>query len=294
MHPSLDWDDLRFLLAISEAGSITRAARRLGVDQATVSRRLRGCETTVGAPLMERLPRSVRWTAAGRCAVEAAELMGQAEAQLRRRLASGSHEIDGTLLVTATEAVANHVIIPNLSVLRARHPALSCTVLVSNDRLSLSNQEADIALRLERPMERAVAGRKLGQLGFALYAAKQYFGRGRSRKPIDFRQCTFIGYESSLARGSEVTGWVDALAPDRILLRFNTTSTVAAAISAGLGIGALPRVVGDADPRLCAVSDEIRWRPIWLIVHQDLRSSPRIRAGMDFLVAVFEGAAAQL
>jgi DNA-binding transcriptional LysR family regulator len=287
MQGLLDWDDLKVLLAIGETGSFARAARRLGVDQATVGRRFRACETTLGVALLERLPGALGWTAAGNRVLEAARVMAGAQLELERALAAGIPGVSGVLRITTTETLASHVLAPEIGRLREEHPQLELELHAGNARLSLSQREADLAVRLERPEESSVAAKRLGTLGFALYASTAYVDRF-GPPTLEHREGSwFIGYERPLAGLSEVLGWVDDLAQDRVVLRCNATATVTAAIRAGTGIGVLPCLVGDAEPGLFRVDPAVRTRPIWLVVHEASRRSARVRAGIDFLEAVF-------
>jgi DNA-binding transcriptional LysR family regulator len=287
MLERLDWDDLRFLLAIGETGSFARAARRLGVDQATVGRRFRVCEAAIGVPLLERLPGALGWTAAGNRVLETARVMAEAQLELSRALSAGIPGVSGVLRITSTETLASRVIAPEIGTLRDEHPNLAVELHSGNARLSLSQHDADIAVRLDRPREPAVVAKRLGALGFALYASAAYVQRLGPLSRETLAAQSFVGYLPSLAVLSDVLGWVDALASDRVVSRCNATTTMLAAVSAGIGIGVLPCLVGDAESKLLRVSSEVRTRPIWLVLHEALRRSARVRAGIEFLEATF-------
>lgn len=286
MQARLDWSDLRYLLAAAQTGSFAAAARRLRVDQATVGRRLRALQDAAGTPLLERTRGALTLSAAGRRALHAAEAMDEAALALERTLDASRPEVAGVLRITATDALASRVIAPRLPELTSRHPGLTVELDVSNQRMSLSRREADVAVRLARPVEAAVAARRGGTLGFALYASRAYL-RARGRPDATLRDHALLGYDRGLAGASSALRWVDELRAGRVVLRSNTALSLLAATSAGLGVAALPCFLGDAEPGLVRVAPEVRTREIWLAVHGDLRRSARARVALDFLAGVF-------
>jgi DNA-binding transcriptional LysR family regulator len=293
MH-ALDWSELRYLLAAEQTGSFAAAARRLRVDPATVGRRLRSLEGALGTPLFERTPGSLTLTGAGRRALRAAEAMDEAALALERTIDAGRPEVSGVLRITATEALVSRVVAPRLPELTSRHPGLTVELCVSSERLSLSRREADVAVRLSRPAEPAVAARRAGTMGFALYASRDYLHRQGAPTEATLRDHDLLGYASPLAAASGPSGWVDELRGGRVVLRANTTFSLLAATSAGLGVGALPCFVADGEPGLVRVLPEVRDREIWLAVHGDLRRSARARVALEFLAAVLSRESARL
>jgi DNA-binding transcriptional LysR family regulator len=279
---AFDWGDLRYLLAVERAGSFAAAARRLRVDQATVGRRLRALQAAAGTPLLERTSRSLALTEAGRRALAAAEAMDEAALRLERSLEAARPEVAGVLRITATDALATGLLAPRLPALLARHPALRVELHAGNERLSLSRREADLALRLARPVEPTVAARRAGSLGFALYASRVYL-RARGRPgAAGLREHALLGYDPDLGTAT-ATAWVDEVPGGRVVLRASTAAALAAAAAAGLGIAALPCFLADPEPELVRVLPEVRARELWIAVHADVRRSPRARAGLEFL-----------
>jgi len=285
MQASFDWDDLRYLLAAEETGSFAAAARRLRVDQATVGRRLRALQEAIGIPLLERTPGRISLTEAGRRALHAAQEMDRAALHLDRTVQAGISEVTGLLRIAATEVVASRILAPRLAQLTSRHPGLTVELHGSNQTMSLTRREADIAVRLHRPVEPAVAARRVGTLGFALYVSRDYL---RRQGPPDatLRGHDLLGYDRSLAASSEALGWVDELPGARVVLRSNGAFSVLAATSAGLGVGLLPCFLADPEPDLVRALPQLRTREIWLAVHGDLRRSARTRVGLDFVADV--------
>lgn len=285
MHGSFDWDDLRYLLAAEQTGSFAAAARRLRVDQATVGRRLRALHEALGVPLLERTPGRLSLTEAGRRALRAAQDMDQAALHLERTVESGVPEVAGLLRITATDTLASRILAPRLVELTSRHPGLIVELHGSNQTMSLSRREADLAVRLFRPVEPAVAARRVGTLAFGLYASRGYLRR-RGRPDATLRGHDLLGYDRPLAASSEALSWIDELAGARVVLRSNGALSVLAATSAGLGVGLLPCFLADREPGLARALPQLRTREIWLAVHGDLRRSARTRVGLDFVAGV--------
>jgi DNA-binding transcriptional LysR family regulator len=291
---SIDWGDLRFLLAAKQTGSFAAAARRLRVDPATVGRRLRALERALGTPLVERTPGSFGFTSAGRRALQAAEAMDEAALALERTADAGRSEVSGLLRITATEALASRIVAPRIPELSARYPGLTVELHVGNERLNLSRREADVAVRVSRPVEPAVAARRVAMLGYALYASRDYVRRRGAPGERTLHEHDLLGYDRPLASASSALAWIDQRGGGRVVLRSNATLSLLAAVSAGLGVGALPCFLADAEPSLLRVLPEVRQREIWLAVHADLRRSIRARVGIEFLAAVFSSEGARL
>jgi DNA-binding transcriptional LysR family regulator len=290
MQGSIAWDDLRFLLAAVRDGSFAAAARRLRVDPATVGRRLRALQLAVGAPLLERSPGRLSLTAAGERALRAAEQMDAAALHLERVVDAGLPAVEGVLRIGATEGLADRVVAPRLPELLARHPALHLELVTSNEAANLSRREADVAVRLFRPAEPALAARRAGLLAFGLYASAGYLGRrGRPAGPR-LEGHDLLGYEPGLATRSGALGWADELG-GRVVLRATSAGALLAAAAAGAGIGLLPCFLADREPDLARVLPALRTRELWLVVHGDLRRTARARAGLDFLAQVLADAA---
>ena len=275
-----DWDDLRHFAAFVRDRSLSAAARRLGVDHVTVARRLRALEGSLRVKLVDRRARIPALTAEGE---RVAALVGQVESAVDAiaRAARGLQpEVGGDVSISAPPTIANALVAPRLPALRARHPELRIHLLGEKRIASLSRREADVAVRLVRPVEAGLVTRKLGGFQFALYGAKRYLAGRRSG---DLELIAFDDESDALPQQK----WLRALAGSRpIVLRTNDLESQLAAARAGVGVAALPSFLARRHPELERVA--IRARPIarevWLVVHDDLRAAPSIRAVIDFLV----------
>jgi DNA-binding transcriptional LysR family regulator len=279
MH-DLDWQDLRYFAAFVRKRSLSAAANLMGVDHVTVGRRLRALEARLGLKLVDRRARIPTLTAEGeRIAALVADIERATDAVARaaRGLAP---ELDGTVSVSAPPTIANAVIAPRLPALRARHPRL-CLHLLGDKRIaSLARREADLALRLVRPAEPGLVARKVGGFEFALYGARSYV-IGRRRSALEF--IAFDQESDALPQQR----WLLAHAGRRpIALRTNDLESQIAAVRAGVGVAALPSFLAARHPELVRITARGRpvAREVWLVVHEDLRGAPSIRAVMDFLV----------
>jgi DNA-binding transcriptional LysR family regulator len=279
-NSSLDWEDLRHFAAFARGRSLSAAAKRLGVDHVTVARRLAALEAALGLKLVDRRTRIPALTAEGdRIAGLVAQLEDVADAVARA--ARGLRpELGGEISISAPPTIANALIAPRLAGLRARHPALRIHLLGEKRIASLSRREADIALRLVRPTEAGVVTRRVGAFEFALHGARSYLA---GRRSTELELIAFDEESDALPQQK----WLLAHAGKRpIVLRTNDLESQVAAVRAGVGVAALPSFLARRYPELERVA--IRARPItrevWLVVHDDLRGAPSVRAVMDFLI----------
>jgi DNA-binding transcriptional LysR family regulator len=272
------WDDLQYLMEAMRHGSLSAGARALGVDHATIGRRIRRLEKNLGRAVIDRQRPGLVLTAFGAAVLAEAERMRDAAATIAR-LAEARPKLAGPVRLTTTGMFATAYLTPLLAQLRKQQPLIDIELIVDERSLSLARREADIALRLARPRDSSLVTRRLASLGYGFYAAPAYLKRARKEGPA------FIGFEESPPDLPEV-GWLRQAAGDRpIAFRSNYRMAQVEAVRAGLGIGVLPRyaakglVVAD----MVAVPPNMT-RELWLLVHRDLKDAPRFRAVIDFLV----------
>lgn len=287
----LDWDDLRHFLAVARAGSTLGGARLLGVNQTTVARRVASLEAALGgAALCERRQSGYQLTAAGRRALAHAEQM-EAEAEaLARALVAEGRRAAGAVRASASELIANHILIPFLQDFRRSHPALRVELIVDDRRLDLVRGEADVALRAGwGDLEPGLVGRRLCETNWAVYCSRDYAARhgGAPATPEALRGHQLVGGEGALA-ALPGPRWLEATAADaEVACRSSSLTNMIAAVRAGLGLGTLPCFLGDADPDLmrCLPPVEAIRGNLWLVTREDLRDVPHIRAFLDALAA---------
>jgi DNA-binding transcriptional LysR family regulator len=274
-----DWEDLHHFVTLAREGTLSAAARTLGVDHATVARRVAALEASTGLKLIDRRSRATTLTDDGKRIAMVAAPMEEAAFAIGRAAQAAKPGVDGEVTVSAPPNFASSVIAPQLVRLRQQYPGIRIKLIGEKRQASLSRREADIALRLMRPVEAGLFVRKIGSFGFSLYGAPGYLEK---TPPHAF---AFIGYDASLADSPQEI-WLRSIIGEReVVLRTNDLETQAAAARSGLGIAALPHYLGDGDPRLerHVVTQRPVSRDVWLAVHRDLRQVPAVRAVMEFL-----------
>lgn len=276
-----DWQDLHFFLATARLGSFTAAAVEMGVDHATVGRRVARLESSIERKLVIRLPRSTRLTKDGQALADVGQAMeGQANA-IVRHLRSHPFGVPATVTVSALPVLGAFLIAPSLPNFARTHPEIQMILSATSTVASLERAEADIAVGFVRPNLPGRIVRQVGELSLALYARHDYI-----EEPSE--GWMFIGFESSLDDIPQQR-WLDTFAAGRpFTLRTNDVVTQAQGARSGLGIALLPRLLGDADPGLVHLktNPEPTSRKLWMSVHADVRQSAAVRAVMAHLIKV--------
>jgi DNA-binding transcriptional LysR family regulator len=281
----MDWDNLRFVLAVADAGGLSAAARALRVDTATVSRRLDALEAELSCKLFHRSRQGLRSTGAGQKLLAHARRIEAEVRALGFALSAEDRGLDGTVVITATEPIASGLVVPALPAFRARHPAIALELVTDIRALDLGRREADVALRLLRPHQGDLKLRKLGAVGYALYASQAYLDRHGMPDPAD--GCAghaLIDWPVPYTIIPQVPWLREQAARATVVLRSTSAMTRLAAAASGTGIALLPCVIADPDPRLVRVpSAPSPMQDLWLVTHRDLARVPRIRAVLELL-----------
>ena len=286
----LDWDDLRYFLAVTRAGSASAAARALRVAQTTVSRRVSALEDELGVPLFVPTLSGQSLSEAGKRILAHVERMeGDALATLHATLGRGA-DVSGPVCITASEWMIQSVVGPFIGPLLTRYPELEIEFLAEPKHLSLQRRDADIAIRPSRFEQPEVVQREVAVVGFGLYASDAYLARCGA--PDFERQCeghSLIAMSSALSKVPDVE-WLPAIAARaRVVARLNGREPMATMAAAGVGLTCLPRFIGDATPglRLLQAPVPAPQRKLWLGMYRDARKVPRVRVTADFLAAHF-------
>ncbi len=287
--PLLDWTTLRDFLAVAEAGSLSAAARRLGVSQPTLTRRVAALEERFQTQLFHRTTRGLELTEAGESILEPARHMEQDAQAVELAVSGRDRALAGSVRITATEMLGSDWLTPELASFHREHPAIEIQVLIDNANLNLLRREADIALRLGRPRQADLVGRKVGRLVFGLYAARSYLDRaGRPAKSEDLAQHDCVAFDDALRHRGPGSWLEELVARGRIVYRANSVRAQLAAIRAGFGIGGHSSAFADPLPELERVFPDLGLElELWLVTHAGLRRSARIRAVFDYLAERF-------
>ncbi|HEY0720179.1 MAG TPA: LysR family transcriptional regulator [Gammaproteobacteria bacterium] len=287
---SLDWNDIRFFLAAAHSGSLAAASRQLGSHQPTVGRHIDTLEKRLGVRLFQRHAQGLTLTEEGQRILQAAEAMGDAAAMLHRIGTLEATELRGSVRIAAPSGLAVHLIAPHLPRFCERYPALDVTLQPSASSADLTHGEADVAIRLYRPDAEELVVRHVGAMGFGLYGSSAYLQqRGVPQQRSDMARHYFIAYGEQL-RHLEENRWLETLAGDaRFVVRSDDTHTRLAAAAAGVGLAVLPHILAQRFSQLQRVIEdaEVPSKPIWLVVHRDLRHLARVRAVLDWLMELF-------
>jgi DNA-binding transcriptional LysR family regulator len=278
----LDWGHLKFFLETVRAGSVSSAARRLGVDRNTVARRISALESELGLPLFERGPQGWIRTAAGEELAGLASRVEDDVLALARHADARDPALSGTVRLTTASHIAALLLVPAVPRLRLSHPGLVLEIAADQRTFDLSRREADLALRMGRPRDAGLVTRKLSDVAYRLYASRGYLA-GRSPR-VDLAVDLFLGFDDSLS-GAPQERWLARVAPARrVVFRCNSTASLLAAARLGIGVAVLPRFVADRDPELVELSGpEPVNHELWLLVHGDLRRTPRVRAVLSWV-----------
>ncbi|WP_050626940.1 LysR family transcriptional regulator [Bradyrhizobium viridifuturi] len=299
MHSPLDWNDLRLVLAVAREGSLSGAARRLGVTHSTVFRRLGAIETAIGTRLFERFRDGYAPTPAGETAAVSAARLEDEVLALERQLAGQDLRPSGPVRITTTDTLGA-VLMRHLPGMRRAHPEIQPEIIVSNAMANLTRREADIAIRPTPAPSELLVGRRIADIAHAVYGSRAYLAR---RDDKDLSAHDWIGLDDALA-GTVIAGWMrEHLRAARVACRVDALPALRDAAAAGMGLALLPCYVGDLAPALRRLAPKPLAEPrsaLWLLTHDDLRRTARIRATLDFLAkalasdrALFEGRRAE-
>lgn len=286
----IDWNEVRFFLALARSRTLAKAALSLGVDQTTVGRRLASLEERLGVALFVRAPAGFELTAAGERFQRAASRMEEAAMELSAQTGGDEARCTGAVRVATSEGLAEHFVVPALRAVQLRHPGLVATVITGWTRVDLRRGEADLAVRLVRPTDPRLACRKLAELSLRLYVSRDYVARRGVPQTLEGHP--LIGYEDAMRVGGHV---FTSFSPQggHVALQTNSGRVLVAAALAGLGITQLPCYVGGALPDLVPVlSDLDKPYRVWLVLPQAKRRIGAVRAVSEAIADVFKRAGA--
>ena len=282
-----DWDLYRSFLAVLDEGSLSRAARSLGLTQPTLARHIEQLEAALGAALFTRSPRGLLATEAARALAPHARTMRSAAAALKRTASGPSESAEGTIRITASNVIAVEVLPAMLHDLRAQRPKLSFEIVASNESADLLRREADIAVRMVRPKQAALLAKRAGEVMLGLFAHKDYMAKhGAPRGLDDVQGHTIIGYDTDALALQALTTLGLKLNRDQFIYRTDNDIVQLNLIRAGAGIGICQVGLAQRDPNLVRLLAKAFSFPLetWITMHEDLRGVARMRATFDFLV----------
>jgi DNA-binding transcriptional LysR family regulator len=282
MHSTLDWDDLRFVLAVFREGTLSGAARSLVVTHSTVFRRLGAIEERIGVRLFERFREGYSPTPAGETAAAAARRLEDEVLTLELKLSGQDLRPSGVVRLTTTDTLCT-LLMRHLTEMRALLPEIQLEIVISNAMANLTRREADIALRPTPAPSELLVGRRVADIAHSVYGSHAYLSR---RDGKDLSVHDWIGLDDALA-STVIRRWMDKnVGATQIACRVDALPALRDAADAGVGLAMLPCYVGDLSPALRRVSPRVLPEPrsaLWLLTHDDLKRTARIRATVDFL-----------
>jgi DNA-binding transcriptional LysR family regulator len=283
------WDDVRFFLAVARAGSLSGAARALGVGHVTVGRRIAALERRLAVKLLSRTPEGFSVTAAGQAILKQCAAMEGAALDLERVAAGRDTHAAGTVRVTTTEALAHVVLAPAIVAVRKAHPQLQVDLAIGVRTLDIARREADLAVRFARPDTPELVCRKLGEVAFSLYASPRYLARcGAPQRGSGLGGHDLIAFTGAPAATSPFF-LGESLEGARMALRCDSPLIQLRAAGQDVGIAELACFLGDESDHVTRVwpAAQPALRTAWLVMHQDLRRSARIRIVASAIVEAF-------
>jgi molybdate transport repressor ModE-like protein len=283
MH-NLDWNGIQYVLAVADKGSLVAAARDLGVSHTTVLRRIRAFEERLKARLFERRTTGHVLSPAGEALVAAARSIQETLRDAERRIVGEDLRLEGSVRVTTTDTLFHTVLPRVLAGFGAEHPDVRIDLSTTNAMLNLTRRDAEVAVRPSKEAAPTYLGRRVSEVAFALYASPKYLERTAAR--TDLGRHRWVALDESLAR-TTIARWMARELDDApVAMRVDSLTALCHGAVAGIGVAALPCYLGDGTRGLRRVRGPIpeMATELWVLTHEDLRRTARIRALTDWLV----------
>jgi DNA-binding transcriptional LysR family regulator len=283
-----DWNDLRIFLAVAHKGSTLAAAAALGLNQTTVARRIAALEAALDAKLFERQPSGYRLAGAGHEILSTVERIAHDAETVEQLVQQRARRLVGAIRVTTNEPLANRLLIPCLREFGERHPDIHIEVLVQDRMLDLCRGEADVALRSSYgPGEGNVVARRLLGTPWSIYCSADYAARRGAPATAAEVACHAVIAGAGGVGAMPGPAWLERQTNEPLATRSGSLTNLMTAVKAGLGIGALPCLLGDFEPDLVVcfqLPDEFT-AGLWLVTRAELRTDPCVKAFNDFIAA---------
>ena len=287
-----DWNQARAFLVTAEEGSLSAAARALGLTQPTLGRQVAALEKSLGIQLFDRVNAGLTLTPTGVELLDHVKKMGEAANGLSLSATGLSSQLEGTVCISASESMAFFTLPPILKALRQAHPGIKIELEVSNETHDLNRREADIAIRAYRPTQPDLIARKLKNYNGCLYVNPDYWTELNNQYGDNALQhADFIGFSNTFEYANILKQKLDInISQSQICYVTSNHLVHWQLVKQGLGIGVMTTEVGDAEPDVVQVQPDKAaiTGEIWLVTHQELRTSLRIRKVFDFLATHLE------
>ncbi len=285
---NFDWNRARAFLVTAEEGSLSAAARALGMAQPTLGRQVRALEQELDVVLFERGSHGLTLTPSGVELMEHVRAMGDAAGHVALSASGQSQSIEGTVSITTTEVAAAYILPPIIERLRQEHPAIHVDLVASNELRDLRRREADIAVRSARPTDPDLVARKIIRQSARLFATKECLQRfGSPKDNAHLSKAEFIGFEDNQEYLQGLNNLGLSLTERNFPIHCGNHLVQWQMVKQGLGIGVMVSQIGDAEPEIERAAP---WLPafeydVWLAAHREVNTSRRVRLVFDFLAA---------
>ena len=283
---AFDWTLVRSFLAVLDSGSMSAAAKRLGLQQPTLSRQIAALEAQIGASLFERTGRGAAPTELARMIADDARVMQDGADRLLQRLTRRQTQTAGDVRITTSQVAASYLLPPVIAALQVAEPGLRIELAADNAITNLLRREADIAVRMARPEQSSLVARKLADIPIIACAHTDYLDRaGAPQQPMDLLEHRLVGYDRD---DTLVRGFAAADLPIRrehFVARTDDQLAYGRLVAAGVGIGFLAAYNLRWLPGVVQVLPTMPVPPLpcWLAVHREIRGNPLVRRTFDFL-----------
>jgi len=285
----MNWDDVRFFLALARHKTLRGASKSLNVDQATVGRRIAAFESALGSRLFIRTPRAFTLSEFGEQVMAEASAMESAMQVMRRKAACGDNLPAGNVRIATTDTLASAFVMPAIERPREDYPDITVTLLTGLEFADISYRSADIAIRGARPDSEELIVKRLATIQMGLYVSQRYFDRlGEPNEDSGLTDHQLVMFPAELVPRHRQNLCGFAVNSQQVVLECNTQLLMEAAIKRGIGIGLLSTFLAERDPQLIPLFPDKRDPvDIWLVLHPDLQKVARIRAVITALEQCF-------
>jgi len=283
----MDWDDLNLVLAICRSGTLSGAAKSLGINYTTVFRRINAIEKKLDVRLFDRQPSGYVMTEAGEVMKRSAERIDEEVITLSREILGKDLRLQGAIRITAPEGVALRLLSPHLASFCRLHPDITMELIATSSSLRLSKREADLAVRVTNKPPDTYIGREVCKFRHGIYASPDYL---ENNQGLSLDEHLWVMSEDNF-EFSPLPSWRKKYHPEaKVVFSSNNTIAVVDAAKRGLGVTLLPCILGDREPGLIRIIHapvELNFS-LWILIHPDLRNTARIKALMTFLLGELE------
>ncbi|MEP0940660.1 MAG: LysR family transcriptional regulator [Rhizobiaceae bacterium] len=282
---SIEWDIFRYVIAVADNGSAVAAAKVLGVDGTTVIRHISRFEKQRGIQLFERLPSGYSPTAECEAILKLARDLQEGVTEINRRITGHDLRLEGTISVTTTDSFLEAVVADIIAEFCSLHPQIQIETMVTTNRVSLSRQDAHVAIRAAQEPQDHLVGQRIAEVAFAVYGAAKVVDQLAGHRDIaTLGNLPWIGMRDALSR-SLAWQWMSTHIPsDAVKVTSDTFVAMRALARGGAGLVVLPCCLGDPDPEMVRVIEPIKETAttLWVLTHPDVRKAARVRAFSSF------------